>query len=94
MATEKTWKYMVNEAIGLEPMEIKIKKLSENAIFDADYNKYFKFVNNFSGIYKHFIEQYWKFFQFFQSHIPQHHLVSKTLEVQIPFPHRQVFPWK
>ena len=32
MATEKTWKYMVNEAIGLEPMEIKIKKLSENAV--------------------------------------------------------------
>ena len=32
MATEKTWKSMVNEAIGLEPMEIKIKKLSENAV--------------------------------------------------------------
>ena len=32
MDTEKSWKYMVNEAIGLEPMEIKIKKMSENAV--------------------------------------------------------------
>ena len=32
MDKEKNWKYMVNEAIGLEPMEIKIKKMSENAV--------------------------------------------------------------
>lgn len=32
MDKEKNWKYMVNEAIGLEPIEIKIKKMSENAV--------------------------------------------------------------
>lgn len=32
MDTEKNWKNIVNEAIGLEPIEIKIKKLSENAV--------------------------------------------------------------
>ena len=32
MNTEKNWENMVNEAIGLEPIEIKIKKLSENAV--------------------------------------------------------------
>lgn len=32
MNTEKNWENIVNEAIGLEPIEIKIKKLSENAV--------------------------------------------------------------
>ena len=32
MDTEKNWENIVNEAIGLEPIEIKIKKLSENAV--------------------------------------------------------------
>lgn len=32
MDTEKNWEHIVNEAIGLEPIEIKIKKLSENAV--------------------------------------------------------------
>ena len=32
MDTEKNWENIVNEAIGLEPMEIKIKKMSENAV--------------------------------------------------------------
>ena len=32
MDTEKIWDNMVNEAIGLEPIEIKIKKLSKNAV--------------------------------------------------------------
>lgn len=32
MNTEKNWENIVNEAIGLEQIEIKIKKLSENAV--------------------------------------------------------------
>ena len=32
MDTEKNWENIVNEAIGLEPIEIKIKKMSENAV--------------------------------------------------------------
>lgn len=32
MNTDKNWENIVNEAIGLEPIEIKIKKLSENAV--------------------------------------------------------------
>ena len=32
MNTEKNWENIVNVAIGLEPIEIKIKKLSENAV--------------------------------------------------------------
>lgn len=32
MNIEKNWENIVNEAIGLEPIEIKIKKLSENAV--------------------------------------------------------------